>query len=53
MLDMDRGERGLSNGRLDSEFGDIRGDPTSFLADSIGEFSFVSQREAHPSGREC
>ena len=43
MLDMDRGERGLSNGRLDSEFGDIRGDPTSFLAESIGKFLAISR----------
>ena len=38
MLDMDSGDRELSNGRLGSEFGDIRGDATPFLAGSNGKF---------------
>ena len=46
MLDTDRGGRGLSNGRLGSEIGDIRGDSTPFLADSIAKFSFISRQMA-------
>ena len=52
MLDMDRGERELSNGRLGSEIGDIRGDSTPDLVESIGKFSFISRREAHLRGRK-
>ena len=44
MLYMDRGERELSNGRLGSEIGDIRGDSTPDLARSIAKFSFISRQ---------
>ena len=53
MLDMNRGERELSNGRLGSAIGDIRGNSTPNLAGLNGKFSFVSRQIALLGGRRC
>ena len=53
MRQNDRGGRELSNGRLGSEIGDIRGDSTPDIAGSIAKFSFVSRQIALYRGRRC